>query len=191
MGEPLANLDNLLQALSILTEQKGLDFASRRITVSTCGMIPQMLEFGKKSDANLAISLHAVDDQTRNMLMPINKKYPIKELLSACREYQMKKRQRIMFEYVMIDGLNDSDETAVKLAEMLRGIPCKINLLGMNEGEIGEYRSSSRDRILRFQEILRKRGYTVFVRQSRGADISAACGQLAGKLSRAEEGKQL
>jgi 23S rRNA (adenine2503-C2)-methyltransferase len=189
LGEPLANMDNLLKALSILTEQKGLDFASRRITVSTCGMIPQMLEFGKKSDANLAISLHAVDDRTRNMLMPINKKYPIKDLLAACREYQMKKRQRIMFEYVLIDGINDADETAVQLAEMLRGIPCKINLLAMNEGEIAGFRSSSQDRILRFQDILRKRGYTVFLRQSRGADISAACGQLAGKLSEAEQKK--
>ncbi|HER62393.1 MAG TPA: 23S rRNA (adenine(2503)-C(2))-methyltransferase RlmN [Desulfobacteraceae bacterium] len=189
MGEPLANLDNLLNALSILTEQKGLDFASRRITVSTCGMIPQMLEFGKQSDANLAISLHAVDDRTRNMLMPINKKYPVKDLLAACREYQMKKRQRIMFEYVLLDGINDSDQTAAQLAEMLRGIPCKINLLAMNEGEIAGFRSSGQDRILRFQDILRKRGYTVFLRQSRGADISAACGQLAGRLSGAEQEK--
>jgi 23S rRNA (adenine2503-C2)-methyltransferase len=101
----------------------------------------------------------------------------------------MKKRQRIMFEYVLIDGINDADETAVQLAEMLRGIPCKINLLAMNEGEIAGFRSSSQDRILRFQDILRKRGYTVFLRQSRGADISAACGQLAGKLSEAEQKK--
>ncbi|GAB4341674.1 MAG: 23S rRNA (adenine(2503)-C(2))-methyltransferase RlmN [Desulfobulbaceae bacterium] len=186
MGEPLANLDNLLTALSIITEQKGLDFAARRITVSTCGMIPQMLEFGKKSDVNLAISLHAIDNTTRSMLMPINKKYPVEDLLKACREYQMKKRQRIMFEYVMLDGINDSDETAGKLADMLRGIPCKINLLAMNDGEVGQFRSSSRDRILRFQSILRKRGYTVFIRQSRGADISAACGQLAGRLSEGE-----
>ena len=182
MGEPLANLDNLLIALSILSEQKGLDFASRRITVSTCGMVPQMLEFGKKSDANLAVSLHAVDDQTRNQLMPINKKYPIKDLLAACKEYQMKKRQRIMFEYVLLDGITDSDEDAIKLTEILRGIPCKINLLAMNEDETADYKSSSKDRILKFQTILRENGYTVFVRQSRGEDISAACGQLAGKL---------
>ncbi len=183
MGEPMANLDNLLVALSIITEQKGLDFASRRITVSTCGMVPQMLEFGKRSDVNLAVSLHAVDDETRNRLMPINKKYPIQDLLDACREYHMKKRQRIMFEYVLLDGINDSDEAAEKLAAMLRGIPCKINLMALNEGEeTFEFKSSSRDRILRFQDILRKSGYTVFIRQSRGADISAACGQLAGKL---------
>ncbi len=187
MGEPLANLDNLLPALSILSEQKGLDFASRRITVSTCGMIPQMLEFGKKSDANLAISLHAVDDETRNKLMPINKKYPINDLLAACREYHMKKRQRIMFEYVLLEGINDSDESAVKLSEMLRGIPCKINLLAMNDDESSDFRSSDKDHILRFQNILRKSGYTVFVRQSRGEDISAACGQLAGKLSKARQ----
>ena len=184
MGEPLANLDNLLIALSILSEQRGLDFASRRITVSTCGMVPQMLEFGKKSDTNLAVSLHAVDDQTRNQLMPINKKYPIKDLLAACKEYQMKKRQRIMFEYVLLDGLTDSDEAAIKLTELLRGIPCKINLLAMNEDETAEFKSSSKDRILKFQTILRENGYTVFVRQSRGEDISAACGQLAGKLTK-------
>ena len=187
MGEPLANLDNLLTALSILSEQRGLDFASRRITVSTCGLIPQMIEFGKKSDANLAISLHAVDDATRNQLMPINKKYPISDLIAACHEYQMKNRQRIMFEYVLLDGINDSDESAVKLTELLRGIPCKINLLAMNEDESADFRSSDKDHILRFQNILRKSGYSVFVRQSRGGDISAACGQLAGKLSESQQ----
>jgi 23S rRNA (adenine2503-C2)-methyltransferase len=189
MGEPLANLDNLLPALSILSEQRGLDFASRRITVSTCGLIPQMLEFGKKSDANLAISLHAVDDKTRNQLMPINQKYPISDLLAACREYQMKKRQRIMFEYVLLDGINDSDESAVKLAELLRGIPCKINLLAMNEDESAGFRSSDKEHIFKFQNILRKSGYSVFIRQSRGGDISAACGQLAGKLSELQQEK--
>ena len=178
---------NLLAALEIITDQKGLDIASRRITVSTCGIIPQMLEFGRRSDANLAISLHAVIDSIRNELMPINKKYPIKDLLDACREYQMKNRQRIMFEYVLIDGVNDSDKDAEKLAELLRGIPCKINLMAMNpDDETSEYKSSDRDRILQFQDLLRKRGYTVFIRQSRGTDISAACGQLAGKLAEAE-----
>jgi len=181
MGEPLANLDNLLPALSILTEQRGLDFASRRITVSTCGLVPQMLEFGRKSDVNLAVSLHAVDNTTRSKLMPINKKYPLEELLEACRQYQMKKRQRIMFEYVMLEGVNDADATAEKLADLLRGIPCKINLLVMNAQEETPFRSPGMDRILRFQEILRRRGYSVFIRQSRGEDISAACGQLAGR----------
>ena len=182
MGEPLANLDNLLVALSILTEQRGLDFASRRITVSTCGLVPQMLEFGRKTDVNLAVSLHATDDETRNMLMPINRKYPLQTLLEACRNFNMKKRQRIMFEYTMLEGINDSDATAEKLADLLHGIPCKINLLAMNVTENNDFRSPGRDRILRFQEVLRKNGYTVFIRHSRGQDISAACGQLAGKM---------
>ncbi|MHB8789134.1 MAG: 23S rRNA (adenine(2503)-C(2))-methyltransferase RlmN [Desulfobulbaceae bacterium] len=184
MGEPLANLDNLLTALSILTEQRGLDFSNRRITVSTSGLVPQMLEFGRRSEVNLAVSLHAVDNATRSKLMPINRKYPLEELLEACKQYQMKKRQRIMFEYVMLEGVNDSDSTSDKLAELLRGIPCKINLLVVNAAEGSPYRSPGMDRILRFQEILRRRGYAVFIRQSRGEDIAAACGQLAaGKKS--------
>jgi 23S rRNA (adenine2503-C2)-methyltransferase len=180
MGEPLANLDNLLPALSIVTEQRGLDFASRRITVSTCGLVPQMLELGRKSDVNLAVSLHGVDDAMRDRLMPINRKYPIPSLLEACRKFNMKKRQRIMFEYTLLEGLNDSDAAAEKLADLLHDIPCKINLLAMNATQENMYRSPDRNRILRFQAILRSRGYSVFIRQSRGRDISAACGQLAG-----------
>ncbi len=182
MGEPLANLENLLTALAIITEQRGLDFASRRITVSTCGLVPQMLELGGKSDVNLAVSLHAVDDATRDRLMPINKKYPIQALLEACRNFNMKKRQRIMFEYTLLAGMNDSDAAAAKLADLLHDIPCKINLLAMNATDENAYRSPDRDRILRFQAILRNRGYSVFIRQSRGQDISAACGQLAGTM---------
>jgi 23S rRNA (adenine2503-C2)-methyltransferase len=184
MGEPLANLENLLAALSILTEQQGLDFAARRITVSTCGLVPQMLELGRQTDVNLAVSLHAVDDETRSLLMPINRKYPIAVLLDACRKFNMKKRQRIMFEYTLLKGMNDSEAAAVKLAALLRGIPCKINLLAVNPAAGDGFRSPPRSRILRFQEILRQKGYTVFIRQSRGQDISAACGQLAGKAGK-------
>ncbi len=182
MGEPLANLDNLLAALSILTEQRGLDFSNRRITISTCGLVPQMLELGRKTDVNLAVSLHAADDLTRSRLMPVNKKYPLAVLIAACRDFPKKKRQRIMFEYTLLEGINDSDEAAGRLADLLREVPCKINLLAMNTTQNREFRSPGRDRILRFQQILRQRGYTVFIRQSRGEDISAACGQLAGKL---------
>ena len=181
MGEPLANLENLLGALSLLTEQRGLDFSSRRITVSTCGLVPQMLELGTKTNVNLAISLHAADNETRSRLMPVNDRYPLEELLAACKDYPQKKRQRVMFEYTLLAGINDSDETARRLAVLLRDIPCKINLLSMNEADDQEYTSPPRDRVLRFQKILRDEGYTVFIRQSRGADISAACGQLAGK----------
>jgi len=181
MGEPLANLENLLGALSLLTEQRGLDFSSRRITVSTCGLVPQMLELGTKTNVNLAISLHAADNETRSRLMPVNDRYPLEELLAACKDYPQKKRQRVMFEYTLLAGINDSDETARRLAVLLRDIPCKINLLSMNEADDQGYTSPPRDRVLRFQKILREEGYTVFIRQSRGADISAACGQLAGK----------
>lgn len=181
MGEPLNNIDNLLTSLSILTDQKGLDMAARRITVSTCGIIKNMEILGRNTNVNLAISLHAVDNETRNMLMPINKKYPIEQLLQACRDYPIQKRKRIMFEYVLLEGLNDSDGDAETCARILRGIPCKINLLAFNEVEGIPYSSSSRERILAFQDILRKHNYSVFIRSSRGSDISAACGQLAGK----------
>ncbi len=180
MGEPLNNIENLLVSLSILTEQKGLDMAARRITVSTCGIINNMERLGRSSNVNLAISLHAVDNETRNLLMPINRKYPLEALLQACRDYPIQKRKRIMFEYVLLDGVNDSNEEAQRCAKMLRGIPCKINLLAFNEVEGIPYRPSSRERIIAFQDILRYHNYSVFIRSSRGSDISAACGQLAG-----------
>jgi 23S rRNA (adenine2503-C2)-methyltransferase len=183
MGEPLANLENLLAAISLLTEQRGLDFSARRITVSTCGLVPRMLELGSKTRVNLAISLHAADNTTRSRIMPVNDRYPLEQLLDACRKYPQKKRQRIMFEYTLLAGINDSDATALRLADLLRDIPCKINLLSMNEGAGGKYTSPSRDRVLKFQNILREKGFTVFIRLSQGADISAACGQLAGNES--------
>ncbi len=182
MGEPLANLDNLLTALSILTEQRACNFASRRVTVSTCGLVPQMLELGSKTDVNLAVSLHATDDETRSSLMPINNKYPLETLLESCRTFPMKRRQRVMFEYTLLEGINDSEKNALELAKILSDIPCKINLLAMNSSSESPFRSPKRNVILKFQKILRNKDYTVFIRQSRGADISAACGQLATKL---------
>jgi len=180
MGEPLNNLENVLTSLSILTEQKGLDLTGRRITVSTCGIVPKMHELGSRSTANLAISLHAVDDETRNMLMPVNRAYPLGELLEACRTYPMPKRRRIMFEYLMLEGVNDSAAEARELARMLRKIPCKINLLQYNTCPPLPFRGSPMERILAFQKILMDAHYSVFIRSSRGADILAACGQLAG-----------
>lgn len=186
MGEPLANLDNLIDAISLLTEQRGLNFASRRITVSTCGLIPQMLRLGEQTDVNLAVSLHATVEETRSTIMPINNKYSIRELLAACRSFPCKKRQRIMFEYTLLESINDSDEDAGRLAALLREVPCKINLLAMNPTKEAKYRSPDKSRVLRFQQILRQHGYTVFIRQSRGQDISAACGQLAAKHKESE-----
>jgi len=178
MGEPLANLDNLLPALAILSDVKGLDFSDRRITVSTCGIIPKMKELGEKSRVNLAISLHAADNETRSLLMPINKTYPVDDLLAACREYPLPKRKRIMIEYALIEGVNDSPAAAKLLVKKLHGIPCKINLLSCNETAL-PYRSPSRTCIDEFFGILYRAGFTTLIRQSRGGDISAACGQLA------------
>ncbi len=183
MGEPLNNMDNLLTTIAILTDQKGLDMASRRITVSTCGIVPKMHVLGELTSVNLAVSLHAVDNETRDALMPVNRRYPIEQLLQACRDYPIQKRKRIMIEYIMLDGINDSDEEARRLASILRPIPCKINLLAYNECQGIAYRPSPNDRILAFQDILRKAHYSVFIRSSRGSDIAAACGQLAGTLT--------
>ncbi len=179
MGEPLNNLDNVLASLSIIMEQKGLDVSGRKITVSTCGIVPKIREFGEKSPVNLAISLHAANDAVRSSLMPVNKRYPLDELLAACRDFPMPKRKRIMFEYTLLQGINDSNADARELARKLRGIPCKINLLAYNESVSLPFSSPSRDKLLTFQKILIDAHYTVFIRNSRGTDISAACGQLA------------
>lgn len=179
MGEPLNNLDNVLASLSIITEQKGLDLAGRKITVSTCGIVPKIKEFGEKSPVNLAISLHAINDDVRSRLMPVNNRYPLDELLAACRDFPMPKRKRIMFEYTLLKGINDSDRDAIELGRKLQGIPCKINLLPYNESPALPFESPTMARLLRFQKILIDAHYTVFIRNSRGTDISAACGQLA------------
>lgn len=187
MGEPLANLDNLLIALDILTEQRGLDFSERRITVSTCGLVPEIIELGERTKVNLAVSLHSVDDSIRSNLMPINKKYPVAALLEACRNFPMPKRKRIMFEYILIKDLNDSVKDAENLAQQLKGIPCKINLLPYNQSDDLPFQRPADQKIEVFQKILWQKGFTVLVRSSRGQDISAACGQLAGKMKTREE----
>lgn len=181
MGEPLNNLENVLTSLSILTEQKGFDLTGRRITISTCGIVHHMKQLGENSAANLAVSLHSVNDAVRSMLMPINEKYPVDVLLEACRTFPMPRRRRIMFEYLMLKGVNDSEADAHLLARKLRGIPCKINLLPFNESPGIPYQCTPMETILRFQKILLDHHYSVFIRNSRGTDISAACGQLAGK----------
>jgi len=181
MGEPLANFDNLLTALEIIMDQRGLDFSGRKVTVSTSGLVPRMRELGEKAPVNLAVSLHSVDDEVRSRLMPINRKYPVDELLQACLDFPLPKRRMIMFEYIMIEGVNDSEADARELAARLQEIRCKINLLPYNESPGSPYKCPSRESTEAFQQILLKAGYTVFIRSSRGSDISAACGQLAGK----------
>lgn len=179
MGEPLANFDNVVTALKILMEQRGLNFSSRRITVSTCGIIPRIRELGEKVSINLAISLHAADDETRNTLMPVNEKYPVDDLLAACRDFPLPNRRKVMIEYIMIRDLNDSDLHAKRLIKKLHGLRCKINLIPFNESEHFPFQSPSLERLEAFQQILRNAKYTALIRNSRGADISAACGQLA------------
>lgn len=179
MGEPLANFDNLVRALSVLLDEAGLDFSDRRITVSTCGLVPKMMELAAIFKVNLAVSLHAADNETRSRLMPINARYPLDTLLDACRKLPIPKRKRIMFEYILLKGINDADSDAIRLAVILRGIPAKINLLPCNETPQLPFARPDDSRVEAFQNILKERGYTVLLRASRGADISAACGQLA------------
>lgn len=179
MGEPLANFDNLITALKILIEQRGHNFSSRRITVSTCGLVPKIKALGEEVPVNLAISLHAADDETRSKLMPINDTYPIDEVLQACREFPLPNRRRIMIEYILIKDVNDSLAHAKRLVKKLHGINCKINLLPYNTNDAFSYEPPSDETVRAFQEVLKKAGYTALLRTSRGSDISAACGQLA------------
>lgn len=180
MGEPLLNFDNLIRAIQILMEQRGHDFSGRRITVSTCGIVPKMKELGEKVPVNLAVSLHAADNETRDRLMPVNRTYPLEELLKACREYPLPPRRRIMIEYALLKGINDSPAAARLLVKKLHGIRCKINILPYNENPDFPYEKPDDETIEAFRQILRQAGHTTLLRSSRGSDISAACGQLAG-----------
>ncbi|MCJ7601558.1 MAG: 23S rRNA (adenine(2503)-C(2))-methyltransferase RlmN [Desulfobulbaceae bacterium] len=187
MGEPLANYDNLIAALRILMDERGLEFTERRITVSTCGIVPRIRDLGHDIRVNLAVSLHAADDETRSRLMPVNKAYGLDDLLAACRSFPLPGKKVILFEYILIKGINDSADDARKLAEKLHGLPCRINLLPYNATQSLHYECPDEEHILQFQKILRDAGYRTFIRSSRGADISAACGQLASTGKRDEQ----
>jgi 23S rRNA (adenine2503-C2)-methyltransferase len=162
----------------------GLAFSHRRITVSTAGLTPQLRLLGQESPVNLAISLHAADDAIRDELMPINRTYPLAELMAACREHPVAPRKRISFEYILIEGVNDHPSQARKLIKLLHGIRAKINLIPFNPFASSIYRQPTEERVLAFQEVLRKTHITTTIRKSRGSDISAACGQLAAKYER-------
>ena len=179
MGEPLYNFENVATALRVIMDNEGVALSRRRITLSTSGVVPMMERCGEEIGVNLAISLHATTDDTRDILVPINKKWPIQELLDACRSYPgVNNARRITFEYVMLEGINDSVEDAKRLVSLIRGIPAKINLIPFNPWPGSNYVCSSDEQIERFAQVVLKAGYPSPVRTPRGRDILAACGQL-------------
>ena len=182
MGEPLANYKNLVSALDTITDNDaGLRFATRRITVSTAGMVSRLIALGRDTKANLAISLNATDNDTRSRLMPINRKFPIEELLETCRQLPLPAGRRITFEYILIKGVNDSEADARRLAKLLQPIRCKVNLIPFNSHEGCDFERPPESEIQAFYKILFDKNYTVIVRRSKGQDISAACGQLRAR----------
>ncbi|HCX89326.1 MAG: 23S rRNA (adenine(2503)-C(2))-methyltransferase RlmN [Deltaproteobacteria bacterium CG12_big_fil_rev_8_21_14_0_65_43_10] len=178
MGEPLANYNSTLKALRIITDPDGLQFSSRKVTLSTAGLVPEIKRLGKDIQVSLAVSLNATEDTTRNYLMPINRKYPLEMLLKACHEFPLPPRKKITFEYILIKGINDSLSDAKRLINILKGIRCKVNLIPFNEYPASEYKRPHNDVINSFQQVLIDSNYTSIVRASRGFDILAACGQL-------------
>jgi len=189
MGEPLANLENLLRALAVLTDADlGAGFAAKRITVSTAGIAPQMLEFGRKSRVSLAVSLNAADDETRSRLMPVNRTWPLAELLAACRRYPLPPGRRLTFEYILIRGVNDSPADARRLCRLLAPLRCKVNLIPFNPHPGSDFARPAEETILAFQEVLLAARLTAIIRRSKGEDILAACGQLRGRRPPGRDG---
>lgn len=183
MGEPLANLGALVRALTIITAPWGLNFSPRRLTVSTVGLAPFIPRLGQEARANLTVSLNAVDNETRSWLMPVNRRYPLEEVLAACRAFPLPRHRRITFAYVLFNGINDAPAQARELARLLKGFRAKINLIAFNPHPQLPFAPPPEARVLQFQEILRQAHYPVFVRESRGQEIAAACGQLVGERS--------
>lgn len=182
MGEPMDNYDNVIRFLKLVNNDDGLNIGMRNISLSTCGIIPGIKKLQNENlQLTLSVSLHAPNDNVRSKLMPVNKKYPVDELLTACREYADETSRRISYEYAMFGGVNDSDECAVELAEKLKGTLAHINLIPANDVTESGLKSSTPERIKRFSEILEKAGRNVTVRRSLGGDIDASCGQLRSK----------
>jgi 23S rRNA (adenine2503-C2)-methyltransferase len=183
MGEPLDNYTNVIRALEAMTDGDwGLKFSSRRVTVSTAGIVPAMADLGRDTRVNLAVSLNATENETRSRLMPVNRRYPLVDLVEACRRYPLPPRRKITFEYILMKGINDSLADARRLARLLRPVKAKINLIPFNEHPGSEFMRPDANRIDQFQETLADHHYTAIVRHSKGQDIGAACGQLRAKL---------
>ena len=185
MGEPLANYNEVQPAINILLDDFGFGLSKRRVTVSTSGLVPFIDRLAQNCDTALAVSLHAPNDELRDQLVPINRKYPIAELMAACRRYVegRERKVQIVYEYVMLDGVNDHPEHARQLAKLLSGMPAKVNLIPFNPFPQTQYRRSSPDRIKKFADILWSKRIVTTTRKTRGDDIDAACGQLVGKVN--------
>ena len=185
MGEPLLNYENVIRAIRLLCNPRGFNISERRITLSTIGVVPRIRDLARESvRPELAISLSAPTDELRSQLIPLNRRWPLGQLMEACRQYPLRRNEWISFEYVMLDGINDQDEQARQLVRLLRGLKAKVNLIPHNPGPELAYRSSPSERILQFQSLLREGGLLTFIRQPRGRDIDAACGQLAARGER-------
>ena len=182
IGEPFDNYDNIVKFIEIVNSPYGIALGSRHITVSTCGIIPKIEEFSKLPfQVNLAISLHAPSNEIRNTIMPINKVYPIEKLIESIKKYISVTNRRVTFEYIMLDGINDNNQCAIELCNLLKGINCYINLIPYNETNNFEYKRSKKSTILNFYDIIKSRGLNVTIRKEFGSNISAACGQLRSK----------
>lgn len=192
MGEPLYNYDNVRDAMNVFSDGDGLSLSKRRVTLSTSGVVPNIIKIGEETGAMLAISLHAVNDELRDVLVPINKKYPLEQLLDACRNYPgLSNARRITFEYVMLKGVNDSLADAKELVRLLKGIPSKINLIPFNKWPGSDYECSDWDKIEEFADFINANGYASPIRTPRGQDILAACGQLKSESERMKKTERL
>ena len=191
MGEPLDNYDNTIRFLKLASDEKGLNLSMRNISLSTCGIVPKIYDLlEEKLQLTLSISLHAPNDTMRSAVMPVNKKYPVKELIKACKDYTNSTSRRISFEYAMIRDVNDSDECAYELASLLKGMLCHVNLIPANEINESEHKRSTNDRLQRFMNILNSKGVNTTIRRSLGSDIDASCGQLRSKHVREKKEKE-
>ena len=190
MGEPLDNFDNAMRFLSLVSDEKGLNLSMRNISLSTCGVVPRIYDLlDRHLQLTLSVSLHAPNNEMRSAVMPINRKYPVEELIKACREYTEKTSRRISFEYAMIKDVNDSDECAYELASLLKGMLCHVNLIPANEIAESVHKRSTAQRLEKFMSVLNSRGINTTVRRSLGSDIDASCGQLRNRHDRAKTAK--
>lgn len=179
IGEPFDNYDNVMRFVKIINDGKGIDIGSRHITISTCGIVPKIYEFmNEEGQVNLAISLHAPNDDIRNKIMPISRRYKLDELMDAIREYISVTNRRVTFEYIMLDNVNDSDKCAMELSKLLKGINCYVNLIPYNETENISFKRSKSMQIMKFYDILKKNSINVTIRKEFGSKVDAACGQL-------------